>query len=147
MATLAWLKHSDAIMQQVVDLRFEVLMEPFGVERDDNWNDADPHSYHLVALEGSRVIGYARLIRDGVGGQVRQVVVAFDRQGAGVGSDLMREVCRRAGELGFEYVYLHARHTAEAFYARLGFVTVSDDPFPYGRTGMPHVRMEYRPGL
>lgn len=144
MPTLAWLTHDDPIMKQVVDLRFDVLMAPFGVERNDDWNDADPASYHLVALEGDRVIAYARLLAEGRTGQIRQVAVAFDRQGAGVGSALMREVCRRSGELGLEVVYLHARHTAEAFYSRLGFVTVSDEPFPYGRTGIPHVRMEYR---
>lgn len=144
MTAFAWLPHDDPIMSQVVDLRFDVLMAPFGVERDDNWNDDDPASHHLVAIEGDRAIGYARLLVEGGTGQIRQVAVAFDRQGTGVGSQLMSEVCRKADEIGLEVVYLHARHTAEGFYQRLGFVTVTDDPFPYGRTGMPHVRMEYR---
>jgi len=73
-------------MRQVLDLRFDVLMAPFGVTRDDDWDDADPASLHLVAIEDGRAVGYARLIVHGAEGQVRQVAVAFDRQRSGIGS-------------------------------------------------------------
>jgi len=118
-------------------------MAPFGVQRDDNWGDPDPHSFHLLALEGDRVVGYSRLIDDGGSAQIRQVAVAFDRQQTGLGSALMTETLGRAHDLGLSPVFLHARLTAVGFYERLGFVTVSDDPFPYGRTGVLHVRMEW----
>ncbi|MCE5203345.1 MAG: GNAT family N-acetyltransferase [Actinomycetia bacterium] len=147
MTQYRWVAHDDPIMQQVLDLRFDVLMAPFGVTRDDDWDDADPASLHLVAVEDGRAVGYARLIIHGGEGQVRQVAVAFDRQRSGIGSRLMREVCAKAVDCGLDVVYLHARHTAESFYTRLGFVRVSEEAFPFGRTGMPHVRMEYRPGI
>lgn len=144
---MEWVHHTDSRMSQVTDLRHEVLMAPFAVKRDDNWGDDDPHSYHLVALEESRVVGYSRLLEDGASAQVRQVAVAFDRQHRGVGSALMFETLRRAGALGLAPVFLHARLTVVGFYERLGFVTVSDDPFPFGRTGLPHVRMELPPSF
>lgn len=118
-------------------------MAPFGVKRDDNWGDDDPDSFHLVALQGDRVVGYSRLIRDGGSAQIRQVAVASDRHRSGIGSALMSETLVRARELELAPVFLHARLTAVAFYERLGFVVVSDDPFPYGRTGVLHVRMEF----
>ncbi|MDP3629877.1 MAG: GNAT family N-acetyltransferase [Actinomycetota bacterium] len=143
-ASLEWVDHADSRMPQVTDLRHTVLMAPFGVKRDENWGDEDPHSHHLLALEGGRVVGYSRLIDDGTSAQIRQVAVAFERQRAGVGRALMLETLRRADALGLAPVFLHARLSAVGFYERFGFAVVSDDPFPYGRTGLPHVRMELR---
>jgi predicted GNAT family N-acyltransferase len=145
MITLEWVLYTDARMPQVTDLRHEVLMAPFGVKRDDDWCDADPHAHHLLALDGVRVVGYSRLLEDGGSAQIRQVAVAFDQQRAGVGTELMLETLRRAAALGPRPIFLHARLAAVGFYEHLGFVVVSDDPFPYGRTGLPHVRMELRP--
>ncbi len=142
--TFEWVQHTDPRMPEVTVLRHEVLMAPFAVKRDDNWGDDDPDSYHLIATDGGRVVAYSRLINDGGTGQIRQVAVAFDRQRTGVGSALMRETVRKAAELGLAPVFLHARVMAMAFYERLGFVNMTDDPFPFGRTGLPHVRMELR---
>jgi len=140
-----WVQGTDPRMSQVTVLRHEVLMAPFGVARDDNWGDDDPHSFHLIALEDDRVVAYSRLIDDRGSAQIRQVAVAFHLQRSGVGSALVTETLRRAFELALSPVFLHARLTAVGFYERLGFVVVSDDPFPYGRTGVLHVRMELRP--
>ncbi|PKQ20141.1 MAG: hypothetical protein CVT66_06685 [Actinobacteria bacterium HGW-Actinobacteria-6] len=139
-----WVTHDAPCMQEATDLRFEVLMAPFGVTRDDNWGDTDPHSHHLVAVEYGHVVGYARLIADSGAAQIRQVAVAFERQREGIGSALLEESVRKAHELGLDPVFLNSRVHAEEFYRRLGFTTVTAEPFPYGRTGMLHVRMEAR---
>lgn len=130
-------------MAEVSDLRHRVLFLPFGIPRLEEWNDLDPASHHLVVFEDVRPVAYARLIAEGDSAQVRQVAVDDERQRSGVGTALMREVLDRARLMGLGLVYLYARVSAEAFYHRFGFVTVSDDPFPYGRTGVPHVRMEF----
>ena len=147
MVTLEWLAGNDPRMAEVSDLRQHVLFEPFGIPRLDQWNDMDPASHHLVAFKDGRAVAYARLIelQDDTP-QVRQVAVEPELQRSGVGTALMREVGRRAQEMGFQRIHLYARVSAEAFYLRLGWITVSDDPFPYGRTGVPHVRMELPPG-
>ncbi|MCE5192267.1 MAG: GNAT family N-acetyltransferase [Actinomycetia bacterium] len=144
MAELRWVAHDDRLMRDATHLRWKVLMEPFGVTPDGDWDDADPHSQHLVALDEGLVVGYARLIDAAGAAQIRQVAVAFDRQRSGIGSALVRESVRAAREAGLDPIFLHSRAYAEAFYERLGFVTVSAEPFCYGRTGMPHVRMEVR---
>lgn len=147
MVRLLWVEHDDPVMAAVTELRWEVLMQPFGVLRDDDWGDADPASYHLVAMDLDTVIGYSRLIDAKGSGQIRQVAVAFDRQNSGIGSALLAETVRKARELGLHPVFLNARTRAQGFYERLGFVSVTPEPFPYGRTGMPHVRMEARGGV
>jgi predicted GNAT family N-acyltransferase len=128
----------------VHDLCYAVLQEPFGVVRDDDWNDEDPASQHLVALsEESEPIGYARLIWAGTSAQIRQVTVAFARQRTGVGSALVRALVSEALEHGAQEIWLNARMSAIGFYEQLGFVALGE-VFATGRTGLPHRRMEYR---
>ena len=154
---LAWIAADDARMQDVHALRHEVLFAPFGLPRDDSWDDAGADRLHLVAMHDARdgaepgdesaaeLVGYLSLLLEAEGmGHVRQVSVREDRQGAGIGRALMAEAEAEARRRGLAAVWLHARITAEAFYHRLGYVTTSDGTFPSGRTGMPHVRMEKR---
>lgn len=129
---------------EVGGLRYEVLHAPFGVPRDDDWQDDGPASKHLVAIaEDGQIVGYARLIMEHHEAQIRQVAVAFDWQRSGVGSALMQAVVADALERGACEVWLNARASALGFYERLGFVAVSE-LFTTGKTGLPHKRMEYR---
>ncbi len=139
---LRWLSPYDPLMHQVDDLRYEVLFEPFGVPRNDMWNDAHPDVHRLAAVHDGAVVGYACLLVEGHDGQVRQVSVAFDRQGQGVGRAVMVELERQARALGLTRLYLNARLKAEPFYHRLGWTTLPGDPFPSGRTNLLHVAME-----
>lgn len=130
------------LFAQADELRFRVLHEPFGVERDDAWFDADPASTHAMALADGEVVGYARLIADPDGGpgQIRQVAVRPDFERQGMGNALMRALLAEARAAGMAEVWLNARVTAVPFYEKLGF-TVTSDVFRTPRTFLPHVRM------
>jgi GNAT superfamily N-acetyltransferase len=154
---LAWIAADDARMRDIHALRHEVLFAPFGLPRDDSWDDAGVDRLHLVAVHDAQdgsglpgepaaaILGYLSLLLEAEGmGHVRQVSVREDRQGAGIGRALMAEAEAEAQRRGLVVLWLHARVSAEAFYHRLGSVTTSDGTFPSGRTGMPHVRMEKR---
>lgn len=77
----------------------------------------------VVATISGRIVGTASLD----GNVVRAVFVAPDSQGRGVGVALMDEIARLARAGGVEALTLQSSITAEAFYARLGFVVVSQD--------------------
>jgi N-acetylglutamate synthase-like GNAT family acetyltransferase len=139
---LKWLAATDPLMRQVDELRFEVLFRPFGVPRNDMWNDAHPDVHRLAAIENGLVIGYSCLLVEGREGQVRQVSVAFERQRMGVGKELMLETERHARALGLRRLYLNARLKAEPFYHRIGWTTLPGNPFPSGSTNLLHVAME-----
>jgi N-acetylglutamate synthase-like GNAT family acetyltransferase len=139
---LRWGPGSDPLMRQVADLCFETLHAPFGVTRCDDWNELDPHSSHVVALSGDRVVGYARLIVEGDWGHIRQVAVTPPMCGLGIGSALVAAALEAARSRGLPHAYLNARLGAVGLYQRAGFRTVSHAPFPMPRTYLPHVRME-----
>lgn len=140
--TLEWIDTFDPRMEDVAELRYVALFEPFGIPRSDIWNDDIPGVNHLIATVEGAIAGYACLIVDEDRGQVRQVSVSPAQRGTGVGRALMIEVVAGARRFDLGELWLNARVTAEPFYARLGWQTTSGE-FPFGRTGVPHVRMEY----
>jgi ribosomal protein S18 acetylase RimI-like enzyme len=138
-----FVSHTWPRFPEVAELRYQVLQAPFGVERDDDWNDADRASRHLVAIsEDGSVVGYARLIVRG-DAQIRQVAVDEAWQMTGVGRALVTTLVRQARADGLREIWLNARLPAIGFYERLGFEAVGGT-FNTGRTSLPHRRMEYR---
>jgi predicted GNAT family N-acyltransferase len=133
----------DEIMRDVAELCYETLHRPFGVSRDDCWDEMDPGSLHLVALDGGRLAGYGRLLDEGRRMHVRQVVVAEAYRRRGVATDLVSLLVEAALRRGSAHVYLNARRPAVAMYERLGF-SVTRGPFRMGRTYLPHYQMERR---
>lgn len=140
--SLLYVDVGDPFLREAAALRHAVLLEPFGVDAEDDWDDEDPHSTHLVAVEDGVVVGYARLIAmpDG-SARIRQVAVEPSRQRSGIGSSLVRELVGQARRRAVPLVWLEARIPAIAFYERLGFASLPG-VFPSGKTGLPHVRME-----
>ena len=130
------------LLERANELRFRVLHEPFGVERDDDWNDDDPASSHVVVTVGEDVVGYGRLTSDPDGtGQIRQVAVSKAWERRGIGTALIDALLARAADLGMTDVWLNARLTAVPFYEKLGF-RVTSSVFNSPRTYLPHVRMD-----
>jgi len=139
---LAWIAADDPRMAEVHEVRHQALFAPFGLSRNDCWDDGGEDRRHAIALLDGQVVGYASLLMPSDGtGHVRQVCVLPGMQDLGIGSALMREVEEEAARLGLPLLWLNARVTAEPFYRRLGWATVSG-VFPSGRTSVPHVRME-----
>ncbi len=138
---LRYVAGDDPLMADVATLCYETLHRAFGVSRNDDWNNHDPASSHLVALELGRVVGYARLLVEGDRGHIRQVAVFEECRHRGIGTALVAETVERARRFGLPRVYLNARLPAVPLYEGLGFARVGGE-FEMPRTYLPHVRME-----
>lgn len=139
--TLCEVTGTDPVLLQVRDLCYETLHRPFGVTRNDAWNETDPRSTHIVAMDGDTLAGYVRLILEDGGGHVRQVSVARAYRGRGIATGLVVHAVALARAMGLPYAFLNARARAVGLYERIGF-RVTEGPFRMGRTFLPHVRME-----
>jgi GNAT superfamily N-acetyltransferase len=81
-------------------------------------------SWHAIsAFEGKRLIGFGRLLSDGVlYAVVFDVIVTPDRQRQGIGAGIMQRLLRRCEDHGIRDVLLFSARGTPAFYRKLGFV-------------------------
>jgi len=135
--------HEWSRFAEVLELYYDVLYGPFGVARDVELYHPAHGSSFAVAVDGDGgLLGSARLLPpDGEEmRQVRQVVVAPEAQGRGIGRALMSAIEEVAAEQGAVELWLNARYTAFGFYEALGW-WFSGPVFESELTGIPHREM------
>lgn len=122
-----------------VELRLQVLRIPLGIAYTRGQLEAEREEFHFVALDSGAVVGVLLMAPQSRGlVKMRQVAVAADRQGAGIGRALVAASEAWAARQGYSRIELHARETAVPFYERLGYA-VFDSPFT--EIGLPHRKM------
>lgn len=137
---LKQIKHNTPEYERVVALRRRVLRAPLGLDFTPEQLAAEAAEIHLAGFEGETPI--ASLILTPVSVQefrMRQVAVAPERQGAGLGRrivDYSETVVRAAGG---RQITLHARETVVPFYLRAGYETVGET---FEEVTVPHRKMQ-----
>ena len=124
-----------------VQLRYEVLRRPLGLEFSPEQlaNEYDQH--HLAAFDRhGELIGYLNLTPvDSDILKMRQVAVSPAWQGKGVGQALVAASEELARKEGFSTLTLHARETAVPFYQKMQYKTVGER---FEEVSIPHFCME-----
>lgn len=117
-------------------LRRAVFIEEQGVSDADEVDDLDGVAVHLLAAEGGRPVGTARLLREGAVGKIGRVCVLAEARGTGLGAALIRAgIAEFRAMPGVEKVKLGAQTHALGFYEQLGFVAFGAE---YIDAGIPH---------
>ncbi|SFL30851.1 GNAT family N-acetyltransferase [Pelosinus propionicus] len=137
--------NTDYELQLCLDLRRKVFVIEQGISVDlemDHY-DAAPHEcvHGLIIAEDGEAAATGRLIAYGENsGKLQRIAVRKELRGSGVGREIMKLLEQQAIASQFSNVLLDAQCSAEAFYANLGYVTVSAVPFL--DAGIWHVRMK-----
>ena len=123
-------------------VRNEVFVLEQGVPEDEEWDELDARSQHVVARDrDGRAIGTGRLtpLRT-----IGRMAIVRDWRGRGVGAAILRVLVERARELHYDAVELHSQTHAITFYAQAGFVAHGDE---YDECGIAHrnMRLELEP--
>lgn len=129
-------------LKQCLAIRDEVFVKEQGVPIElehDSYDTLGACMHVLVRCNGKpagtgRWIPYAERKA-----KIQRLAVLPEFRGQGVGRFLMKELERQARLAGLSSCILDAQCHAEAFYNRLGYSTVSDQPFE--DAGIMHVRM------
>ena len=90
---------------------------------------AEAFATGLVARDGEAIVGAAAIEPYGDSGLLRSVVVASERQGAGIGASLVEASEALASELGIEELYL-LTDTARAWFAGRGYQRTEREDVP-----------------
>ncbi len=119
-----------------IKLREKVLREPQGMTFNPGELPAEQDSQHIVCELDGRVVGCAVL--KPLGGKrvrLRQMAVAEDVRGKGIGRLLVEYAEHLARKLGYSEMVMHARIRSEGFYQHLGF---KSDGAYFEEVGLPH---------
>jgi ribosomal protein S18 acetylase RimI-like enzyme len=136
---LCWVAHASAAYDSLVELRREVLRRPLGLDFTAAQLAVEGGQLHLGAWDGERAVGCLALLMGGAReARMRQVAVAPDARGRGIGRLLVAESEAEARRRGAARMTLHARQSAVAFYERLGYRVEGE---PFAEVGLPHRSM------
>ena len=127
------------LYRQCLRLREAVLRRPLGliITREELADDATRQ--HFCALSYGIVVGSVSLKPlDETTLQLKQMVVAEDRRGTGIGAHLRAHAEAWGSSGGFFLMVLNARMGVEGFYARFGYQALGE---PFEENTVPHIRM------
>jgi predicted GNAT family N-acyltransferase len=127
------------LYRRCLRLREAVLRRPLclTITREELADDASRQ--HFCALSYGVVVGSVSLKPlDETTLQLKQMAVAADRRGAGVGAHLLAHAEAWGSSGGFFLMVLNARIGVEGFYTRFGYRAVGE---PFDENTVPHIRM------
>ena len=144
------ISHATPQYVQCVALRDRVLRKPLGLafSAADLQAEADQRHFALIERgpeqQADVIVGCVIAVPvSDTRYKLRQMAIAFDRQGEGLGRELLRQTETHLAQLGANEVELHARDVAVGFYEKLGYETVG---LPFVEVSIPHQAMRKRLG-
>ncbi|MDP4096873.1 GNAT family N-acetyltransferase [Paenibacillus sp. P96] len=130
-------------LQQALAIRIKVFVEEQNVPAEE---EADQHdrlietAHHFLIQDGGEMVATGRVTYyDDETAKMQRIAVLQNYRSKGYGRVLLLAMEERARELGLRYSLLDSQCQAEVFYKKLGYETISDEPFD--EAGIPHVRM------
>lgn len=134
------IEHGSKEYRQMVDLRFQLLRKPLGL--DYTAEDLEKEKEDILIgifdedlLEGCCIL--TKIAPQTV--KLRQMAVSSGLQGKGIGRVLMTFAENVARDRGMRRMVMHARKSAVGFYEKLGYNICSQE---FQEVTIPHYEME-----
>ncbi len=109
---------------QLVELRYKILLEPLGLKFLDSHRNAEAGYLHIGCIEGldDKLIGGLMMVPvDNDTIRLMQVAVDSKYQGEGVGREMVKYAEQRAREAGYNKIIMHAMLSVVHFYEKNGY--------------------------
>lgn len=117
------------------EVRRKVFVVEQQVPEEEEWDEDDPLSVHVLATRNREPVGTGRLTP---AGKIGRMAVLSEVRGKGVGSELLRMLVGEAVHRGLVALRLNAQVHAIPFYERHGF---SAEGPVFMEAGIPHRSM------
>ncbi len=108
----------------LVKLRYKILLEPLGLKFLDMHRDKEAGYLHIGCIENldDALVG-GLLLAPVNNEEIRLMQVAVDNkyQGEGIGRELVKYAEKRAKEAGYTHIVMHAMLSVVSFYEKLGY--------------------------
>lgn len=114
---------------ELVELRYKILLEPLGLKFLDHHRAKEANYLHIGCVESldDKLVG--GLILAPVNDEeirMMQVAVCSRYQGEGVGREMVKYAEKRAKEAGYTKIVMHAMLSVVNFYERMGYKQEGD---------------------
>lgn len=109
---------------ELVELRYKILLEPLGLKFLDMHREKEANYLHIGCIESldDKLIGGLILVPID-NEEIRMMQVAVDNryQGEGVGRELVKYAEQRAKDAGYSNIVMHAMLSVVSFYEKNGY--------------------------
>ncbi len=126
---------------ELVELRYKILLEPLGLKFLDSFRPEEANYLHIGCVESldDRLVG-GLILAPLDDEKIRMMQVAVDTiyQGEGIGRELVKYAEKRAKEAGYSQIVMHAMLSVVSFYEKLGYQAAGD---PFEEQGITFVKM------
>ena len=115
--------------EQLVQLRYKILLEPLGLKFLDHHRAKEAGYLHIGCIEqlDDALVGGLMLAPvDNETIRLMQVAVDTKYQGEGIGRELVKYAEKRAQAAGYHQIVLHAMLAVVNFYEKMGYVQEGD---------------------
>lgn len=114
---------------ELVELRYKILLEPLGLKFLDSFRAKEANYLHIGCIEqlDDKLVGgliLAPLDNEKI--RLMQVAVDTVYRGEGVGRELVKYAEKRAKEAGYSKIVMHAMLSVVGFYEKLGYHAEGD---------------------
>ena len=126
---------------EMVRLRYDVLRAPLGLTFTIEQLEKEYADVLLGAYDNRNILSGCLILtplNDDIL-KMRQVAVASDKQGTGVGKELVNASEAYAIAKNYKKIELNARSNAIPFYLRMGYTPVGEI---FSEVGIEHIKME-----
>ncbi|SCW34489.1 Predicted N-acyltransferase, GNAT family [Paenibacillus tianmuensis] len=135
--------HTEEQLRDCFAVRVRVFVEEQGVspeEEIDEYDASPSAARHFLIKNGNEPAAAARWIMyDGKTAKLQRIAVMKPYRGYGLGRQIIQAMEEDVRTQGVPTIILDAQTHAEAFYEKLGYKTISTEPFL--DAGIWHVRM------
>jgi len=132
--------YGTAEYDQMLNLRYEILRKPLKLSFDKEELETEKNDILIAAFEEDKILGCCLLKKiDSNTVRLRQMAVANNLQGKGIGASMMYFAENVARDAGFKKIRMHARKTAVGFYEKLGYTVMGNE---FLEVSIPHFLME-----
>lgn len=109
---------------ELVELRYKILLEPLGLKFLDSFRPEEAKYLHIGCIEAldNKLVGGLILAPES-DDTIRLMQVAVDTiyQGEGIGKELVSYAEKRAKEAGYKVIVMHAMLFVVNFYEKMGY--------------------------
>jgi len=136
--TFKIINHDTPEYRATVALREEILYKPLGLTILPQDLEEKKDHIHIAGFQEDEVIATVVLVPQGNTCKMQRVAVKTDRQGSGIGSQMIAFCESQAKAQGFQSIYCHAQKSAELFYLKNHYVAEGEY---FEEATIPHLKM------